>query len=415
MPLGNTSTRYGAVAKWFHWLTALLIFTNIPLGWVAITLAETVRDPASNATQAEIARAALLFSVHKTLGVTIFFVALARILWALSQPKPGLLNGDRPAEAWAAETAHWLLYGSLVAVPLSGWVDHAATTGFAPIWWPFGQSLPFVPKSEVWAARAATVHFVLQWVLTVTIVAHVAGALKHHLLDGDATLRRMLPGDTEARPTARQPGHALPLLSALAVWAVALGGAGALGWFAPHQPPGQGQTSTAALAPVESDWRVQDGALEIAITQLGSRVTGHFADWTAKINYSETPDAEGRHGAVTVTVSIPSLTLGSVTAQAMGPDYFDAATYPAATFQADILSTDSADGSGHVARGTLTIKGRSVPVEMPFSLTLEGDTARATGALTVDRRDFGIGTGVQDPGTLGFEVEISFELVARRG
>jgi cytochrome b561/polyisoprenoid-binding protein YceI len=403
MPLANSATAYGAVTRSFHWLIALLILANLPLGWFAAEMAEEIA--ATGGTEAQVARAALLFSIHKTTGVAVFFVAVLRILWALTQTKPGLLNGDRPIEAWAAETAHWLLYGSLVMVPLSGWVHHAATTGFAPIWWPFGQGLPFVPKSGTVSEIAGTLHFLFVLVLAGALAAHVAGALKHHLIDGDATLRRMLPGGLPARPTARQPGHAGPLLAALVVWAGVLGGAAALGWFA---KPDTG-TGT-ALAAVQSDWQVQEGSLEITVRQMGSEVTGRFADWTADIAYAETADAGGRHGAVEVVVAIPSLTLGSVTKQAMGGDFFNAENYPVATFAADLVAAEK----GHIARGTLTIKGTSVPVDMPFTLAIEGDTARASGGMTVDRRDFGIGEGTQDPGQLGFEVGISFDLVARR-
>jgi len=410
MELANTRTRYGAVAKTFHWLVALLILAAWPLGYFASDLAHQITDPDIATTQAQADRAALLFSLHKTVGVAIFFTALARIAWALGQPKPRLLNGDRPVEARAAETAHWLLYGSLVAVPLSGWVSHAASTGFAPIWWPFGQSLPFVPKEAGLAETAATLHYILQWVLVGALAAHVAGALKHHLIDRDATLRRMLPGRTDARPPARQPGHGGPVLLALAIWAAALGGGAALGWFAPERAG-----RAAALDQVESEWQVQEGTLSIAVTQMGSEVTGRFADWTAQISYAQTPDAEGRHGDVTVTVSIPSLTLGSVTDQAMGPDFFDAEAHPRATFTADILSPEQGTGQSHVARGTLTIKGQSVPVEMPFTLDIDGDSARAQGGLSVDRRKFDIGLDTKDEGTLGFTVDISFDLTARRG
>ncbi|MET4104011.1 cytochrome b561/polyisoprenoid-binding protein YceI [Roseovarius sp. MBR-78] len=404
MPITSSATTYGAVTKAFHWLTALLILANLPLGWFAAEMAEAIA--ATGGSEAQVARAALLFSIHKTTGVAVFFVALLRILWALSQTKPGLLNGDRPLEAWAAECVHWLLYGSLVAVPLSGWVHHAATTGFAPIWWPFGQNLPFVPKSEALSEIAATLHFVFILVLAGALAAHVAGALKHHLIDGDATLRRMLPGGGAAQPTARQPGHALPLVAALVIWAAVLGGAGALGWFA-KPVAGTGP----ALAAVQSDWTVQEGSLAITVRQMGSEVTGSFADWTADIAYSEQPGAGGRHGTVEVVMAIPSLTLGSVTSQAMGRDFFNAEEHPTATFKADLL----AQAGGHVARGTLTIKGQSVPVEMPFALAIEGDTARASGGMAVDRRDFAIGMGTQDAGQLGFEVGISFDLVAQRG
>ncbi|GAW33275.1 hypothetical protein RA2_00311 [Roseovarius sp. A-2] len=401
MPLTNSADTYGRVTKTFHWLTALLILSNIALGWIASDVAHAVEG---GADEALIARASLLFSIHKTLGVTIFFVALARILWALSQTKPGLLNGDKPAEAWLAETVHWLLYGSLVLVPLSGWVHHAATSGFAPIWWPFGQDLPFVPKSEPLSQATGTAHFILQWVLTGAITAHVAGALKHHVLDGDATLRRMLPGRVSAPPTARQPGHLLPLITALAVWGAAMGGATALGWFATERSGGP------ALAQVESDWQVESGQLQIAIRQMGSEVTGSFADWTADIAYSETPDETGQHGTVEVTVSIPSLTLGSVTQQAMGADFFNVSEYPTATFIADLIAVET----GHLARGTLTIRDQSVPVEMPFDLTIEEGTATVSGGLTVDRRDFSIGQGVSDEGSLGYSVDIKVDLTATR-
>ncbi|MEM9844950.1 MAG: cytochrome b/b6 domain-containing protein, partial [Pseudomonadota bacterium] len=148
MQFANTQTRYGAVTKTFHWLTALLILSAIPLGFVANDIAHAIKNPDIATSDADITRAALLFSLHKTIGVASFFVALGRIAWAMSQPKPGLLNGDKKLESYAAETVHWLLYGSLLLAPLSGWVHHAATTGFAPIWWPFGQSLPFIPKNE---------------------------------------------------------------------------------------------------------------------------------------------------------------------------------------------------------------------------------------------------------------------------
>ena len=406
MSLANTPNSYGALSKGFHWLSALLILTTIPLGIVANDLAQQIRDPAIATTDADAARAALFFSIHKTLGVSIFCVALARILWALTQPRPGLLNGDRTAEARIAETVHWLLYGSLVAVPLSGWVSHAATTGFAPIWWPFGQSLPFVPKDETVAQTAASLHYLLQWVLVGALALHIAGALKHHFIDADATLRRMLPGHNRAIPSRAQPGHALPVLGALAVWAGVLGGAGALGWLAPE---GAARRTT-ALAAVEGDWRVEDGTLTITILQLGAQVTGDFADWTAEIAYSETPGPHGKHGGVSVIVAIPSLSLGSVTDQAMGPGFFDAQTHPTASFEADILATEG----GHLARGTLTIKGKTVPVEMPFTLSLQGDRAQAQGRLGIDRRDFGIGLDTMNEATLGFGVEISFQLAATR-
>jgi len=409
MATSNTPNSYGSVTKWFHWLTALLILTMIPAGIITSNMAETLRDPANIPDQASIALTATLFSVHKTLGVGLFFMALARIIWAMTQPKPGLLNGGHRAEAWLAETVHWMLYSALVLVPLSGWVYHAATTGFAPIWWPFGQDLPFVPKSHAWADVAYALHYILQWVLIGAIALHVAGALKHHVIDRDATLRRMLPGHCAAQPSKMQPGHARPLITAIALWIGLVGGVFLMGWV-PRLQDGTPTAPVEALAQVESDWQVQNGAITITIKQLGSDITGTFDNWTADITYDEKPDPEGRYGKVRITVNVASLSLGSVTSQAMGAGYFDVKTYPIAVYKADIIAL----GGGLVAQGSLTIRDQSVPLDIPFDLQITGDQATASGQTIVDRRDLGMGAAVA-ASSLGFEVRIRFELTAKRG
>jgi len=405
MQLGNTRTSYGTVTKTFHWAIVLMIVSMFVLGWIASTLAEWIEAPDITTTDVTIKLAKLLFSIHKTMGIAILALAVLRILWAISQPKPGLLNGDKWLESRLAETVHWLLYGSLVLVPLSGWVAHAATTGYAPIWWPLGQDLPFVPKDPGMVEITSALHIILQWVLLGAIALHVAGALKHHVIDRDATLRRMLPGKQTALATERQPGHVLPIIAALAIWGAALGVGAWAGWLEPVE-----RAEAEDLAEVASDWRVEDGGLNITIIQNGTEVTGSFADWTAEITYDETPDADGSHGAVTVTVSIPSLTLGSVTGQAMGADYFAAEQWPTAVFQADLM----ASGEGLIADGTLRIRDQSVVVKIPVELTVEGDIADATGQLTVNRLNFDIGTSTQDEGSLAFDVQIDWSLTATR-
>ncbi|WP_299730866.1 cytochrome b/b6 domain-containing protein [uncultured Tateyamaria sp.] len=397
MPLTNTVDRFGTVSKTFHWLTALGILVLMPLGLIAN------RMPYE--TSEQLADKAWMFSMHKTLGVAVFFIALARIVWALSQPKPGLLHPERQIETLAAETVHWLLYGSLVLVPLSGWIHHAATAGFAPIWWPFGQDLPLVAKSETLAALFGGAHWVLTKVLGLALLLHIAGALKHHVIDKDATLRRMWFTTTEVTYTARSHSHARPATLALAIWAVALSVGAALGAYAPHDTPGE----AAALEQVQSEWEVQEGTLSITVTQLGSEVTGSFADWTAAIRFDETTEV-GTAGAVDVTIAIGSLTLGAVSGQALGPDYFNATDFPTARYVADIVSVVD----GFEAQGTLTIKDKSIPLTLPFGLSVDDNTAWMIAAITLDRRDFGIGDNMADETSLKFAVAVDIELMATR-
>lgn len=413
MSPGNTKRSYGSIAKTLHWLTALLVITIIPVGLIANGMAADIRDPSIASATQDFTRTYLLFSLHKTLGVAIFLVALIRIAWAFTQPKPGLLNADKRVEAFLARTVHWLLYGSLLLVPLTGWIDHAATSGLAPIRWPFGQSLPFVPKDPGLAATFGGLHKVLERVLVIALVLHIAGALKHHFVDRDTTLRRMLPGagngtgaDT-APPTPARRRALLPPVAALALWGVALTIGSALGTIPPLA-----LAPTAApvkLAETASQWHVSDGTLGLSITQMGNRTEGRFADWSANITFDETA-GPGPVGTVNVTIAIASLSLGSVGEQAMGPDFFDADFFPEASFSGEIIRTQT----GYAATGPLVIRDTSLPVTLPFDLVLDGDTAQMTGTLSLDRLDFGIGGSMPDESSLGFDVTIAVTLTATR-
>ena len=391
MPATNTASTYGSITKVFHWLTALLILTVIPLGLIAEDLAfdGPLKVP--------------LFSVHKTLGVLTFFVALARILWALTQTKPGDLHPDRRLETLVAHIVHWLLYIALVVVPLSGWLHHAATSGFAPIWLPIGQGLPFIPQSETLAEIFSGLHWIWSKILIVSILLHIAGALKHQIIDKDTTLARMWFGRPRLPETSeREKALAAPAI-ALIIYGLAAGGAAAAGMLS-HSD----RATAPVLEQAASDWMVSDGTIGITIRQLGNPVSGQFDNWTAVIKFD--PEATGTLGHVTATIAIGSLHLGSVSDQAMGTDFFNADAFPTATFDADITE----DGSTYVADGTLTIKGITIPVTLPFVLNLQGDTAEMAGSLSLDRRDFQIGQSMADDTNLGFDVAVTVNLTATR-
>lgn len=393
----NTVTTYGWVERAFHWAIALLIVTNLALGLVA------ERWPYD--TGEALARKATLFSLHKTLGVTILAVALARIAWALSQPRPRPLHGGW--ERWLAATVHWLLYGSLVLVPLLGWAQHAAAEGFAPILWPFGQSLPFIPKSPALEAVLATLHVTFVWVLAGSIALHVAGAVKHAAIDRDLTLARMLRG-AEPGALPERDRLVLPLVAACAVWLAALG----VGLATASGEAGVTQAAAVeAVSPQgASAWVVEEGTLSITVAQMGAPVTGTFADWDAVIEFNEVARPDGTHGTVEVSVRTGSLTLGSVTQQAIAPDFLSSESFPTAVFTAPIRP----DGEGFVAEGTLALRGAEVPVRLPFTLDVAEGVARMAGQAALDRRDYGMGETYPDEGSVGFAVTLDVALTARR-
>lgn len=382
----NTSTSYGSVARALHWLTALVILANIGLGLVAVRLP-------LDQLETKVA----LFSVHKTLGIAAFTVALVRILWAVVQPRPVPVHPERRLETFLAESVHWLLYASLVLVPLSGWIEHAATQGYAPILWPFGQGLPLVPKSPELAELMASVHRTFAWLLIGAVALHVAGALKHALVDRDGVLARMLRGRPAGRSDARHQ-HRTPVLAAAAILA-----AGAALAVAPRaEDPG----TAVPLAQAASGWRVIQGELGFSIRQMGAEVGGTFSDWTAAIDFNP----ETGLGHAEVTINMESVTIGTVTDQAKAPEFFDVAQHPVAVFKADIRP----EGDGYVAQGPLSLKGQEATVTLPFTLSISDGVATMAGETTLDRRDWTIGQGYDTESTLGFPVRLSVSLTAER-
>lgn len=192
--LWNTQTTYGRLARGLHWIGALLIFGMIGLGVWAVQYPLETPD--------QMAAKWRLFALHKTVGVCAFGFGALRLISMVLQIKPSPLAGHGPSEVFFARTAHWLLSFLMVLVPLAGWVRHAALPGFAPLYLPFGDSLPFVPADPQLSEIASHMHFGFIALLVATVALHSAGALKHHLIDRDATLMRMVLGRT---PSEVQP------------------------------------------------------------------------------------------------------------------------------------------------------------------------------------------------------------------
>ena len=409
--LTNTRERYGRVAQAFHWTIAVLFLAQYPLGGIAHRLPRE--------TSEQVALVATMFSWHKTIGVVVFVLALGRITWALANPHPVLLNAEKRGEAFAAATIHWVLYAAILLIPLTGMTIHWSTTGFAPLYVPFPNTLPFIPTSESVAETAVLLHSVLGKVVLAAIALHVAGALKHHFVDKDATLVRMLPWRAPRLPelsATEGPRKSATMGAAwggLALVAVVVLGTGAT--LAPEREVVAAvstEEATPAATTGADAWIVDREAstLGLTIQQLGSPVTGEFASWSGDIRFDpEAPEA----ASIDVTVDLGSLTLGTVADQAKGPDFLAVETSPTARYTA---SGFEPLGEGRYrADGTLTLRDVEKPVPLEFDLAIDGDTATANGTASLNRLDFEVGAeGYPDESSVGFGVDIDVTVTATR-
>ena len=172
--------RYTKTAMLLHWLTALLIIAAFFLGLTMVDI--------HGITPTKLK----YYSWHKWLGVTVLGVAAIRLLWRKANTPPPALASIPAWQHKVADGMHYLLYFFIFAVPISGYL-YSYAAGVPVVYLGLFQ-LPAViePNAEL-KPILKTVHYVLTMTMAGAVVAHALAALKHHFIDRDATLKRMLP------------------------------------------------------------------------------------------------------------------------------------------------------------------------------------------------------------------------------
>lgn len=172
------SARYSSPAILLHWLMALGLAANFALG---LTMADMALSPEK----------LKFFSWHKWAGITLLGLVALRLLWRLLRQPPPML----PMPAWQRRSAgavHGLMYLLMFAIPLSGWLMSSAA-GVQVVYLGMFPLPDLVAKNKALFDLLKEVHESLNFTLLALVAVHLAGALKHHLMDGDATLSRMIP------------------------------------------------------------------------------------------------------------------------------------------------------------------------------------------------------------------------------
>jgi cytochrome b561 len=170
--------RYTFTAILLHWLIALLILGTAALGLYMVDLKLSPWK-------------LKLYSWHKWIGVTIWLLVLARIAWRATHRPPA----PPPMPAWqraASTVSHMLLYVLMVAIPITGWLFSSAS-GFPVVYLGVIQLPDLVAKDKEFAELFQSWHATLNWTLLAVVALHALAAVKHHLVDRDTVLHRMLP------------------------------------------------------------------------------------------------------------------------------------------------------------------------------------------------------------------------------
>ena len=172
--------RYTLTAIVFHWLIAVLIVGAFTMGLVMTDI------PGITPTKLK------YYSWHKWAGVTVMALAVLRLLWRLFNAAPAYEDAMPAWQKNAAHALHGMLYVLILAVPLSGYL-YTLSAGIPVVWFGLIQLPVVIDPNPALKPLLKGVHYWLNMTMAAAVALHVAAALKHHFIDRDGVLKRMLP------------------------------------------------------------------------------------------------------------------------------------------------------------------------------------------------------------------------------
>lgn len=179
MMLKNSRETYGAGAKFFHWVTVLLLAIMFPLGMIMAEMKLSMEKISA-------------IGWHKSLGVTVLCLLLLRLVWRFANPVPLLPAHMSAVQRLLAHLSHGMLYVLLVAMPISGWMMSSASGLPVSVFGWFTLPVMIAPDRDL-AHTLREAHEIDGWLLLGVIGLHVTAALVHHFYYKDMILVRMLP------------------------------------------------------------------------------------------------------------------------------------------------------------------------------------------------------------------------------
>jgi cytochrome b561 len=191
MSIRNTADNYGSIAKWLHWMTALLFLGAYMSVYYRHWFTEAKTPENWNALQ-----------LHFSIGVTVAVIVVLRVVWRLTNRQPTLEPGTQ-LEHLAAHLGHYALYALMIIMPLTGYLGTGANTeyfflfdipkfedtqlftslvqdGLGLTFKAFEKPIDFIHKDILGA-----------WLAWILIAGHALAALYHHRIKRDRTLRKM--------------------------------------------------------------------------------------------------------------------------------------------------------------------------------------------------------------------------------
>lgn len=434
IPHDAPAVRYSLAAIVLHWLLATALLFQLALGFGLEDLG---------------AKAFTQYQLHKSVGILILLLTLARFGVRIFLPRPAPLERGLPGVL--AKSVHGGLYAFMLGAPLTGWMLVSTATIKVPTLI-FGRiPLPHLPLPDSLGSFFSGAHEVMALLGVALILLHVAGALRHHWLLRDGLIYRMTPkrsglaalllvallpagwvaGRTMLVPanprsdspapiaTAPTPAAATPSPVEAAQNSSIADPAVESETSVPPQPEkasAEEQEESAAestLVPPPSWTILPGGRLEFAATYGSDSYKGRFSRWSGEILMDpERPET----AKISIEIDMASATMSDPTQNDMllGEDFFAAGKFAKGAFRSSKVRKTGPQS--YRAEGTLSLKGLSTPQSVRFTLSGKGARRHVAGTADIDRIRYGIGTGASAEGIApAVTVTFTFEASADAG
>ncbi len=424
--------RYSNIAIALHWALALALAFQIGLGWRLDDAADTEKFAA--------------YQFHKSVGITILVLSLLRLMIRFWKPRPAPAVDNHWAKLLSKFT-HFGLYAFMIGVPLSGWAIISTSRIQVPtmIWGMI--PLPHLPLGRGAHEPAEFVHEWMTYAAIGLFLLHIIGALRHHFALKDGLLSRIMPSKTTETPTraifatfaafvligagfvfgravlpigtvavastttpqnsaqnaAQNAGGDMPSRVTDALpdekpdLAANMDDASAAKMVADAEAAALAKTAAAetmAAVPVAGKavpWQVAPGGqLGFTASWSGTPIKGRFNSWDADVVFS--PD-DLKNSRISVTVDLISANTDDSERDTSlkGSDFFNIAVSPQARYTSSRIT--SLGGDRYRADGTLSLRGKSQPVSLAFTLKFSDSDVIVSGSTSLNRTKFGVGQG----------------------
>lgn len=405
---------YSPVAVLLHWLVVALLAAQ---WWLAESAEEALRQVDGLA----------LLALHKSFGVTIFFIIVLRLVVRLMHPPP-----PSSITGWQAKAAlyvHRLFYFLLLFMPVTGWLGSSASA-YSVSWFGWWVLPDLVAANNDLKELLFVLHEWSWTLLCALVVLHIAAALYHQFAGEHRVLYRMLSpyGLMVVLGTGLAVAYVVQTSSQLAGDANGLKHDGLKvaesqseeldGASLEDRELREWQTLKSRHAANLDAWYIDYARSEITFVaeQAGAPFEGRFNEWQTEIYLSST--AMGKQGLIRTKVDLSSVdTRDQERDETLQQDsFFSSALFPQATFLAfgfrPLLETTQEGGSVYRGQSTLYLKGISQPIQFDFSMELRDAEYELRGRASLDRLAFSVGTGEWlDTSWVGQIVEVSVRVV----